>query len=497
MLFVACFSAGGAVMGLLVLGRNVLPAAEITRLGVIFVILSAAFFLSPSALIFLLAVAVVCSLYISKVSYSVLFFVIMLGLPSLSMKFLQIPGINYVFDLSTGFIISVFGIIVAVSGKSRERDFRTAGILLIFMLLFFSVSVMNRTTFTNDLRTVVTEWIIICGPFFGITSTLKSREDLVQTIVTLFVMAAIMASIAIVGQTLRWNLYADQARDMFQTFIRYKSRGALVRMNSTFGNAYINFGIVLAGLTIMSLPIINRFRTVAIRVMVVAGLIVGFLMSASRTPFAASAIGFVAMTMSGRNAVPRLILGVLAAFVLILLLQLTPFGGGLLAYLPFVGEQGTDNYRVLLLKRSLDIIWDAPIFGDHQYQNKMEELRQGEGIIDIVNAYLGAALPHGIPYMVFYVLILVLPCFAALKLSKKLREHDKELSLIGLSLIGGMAVIVSGFAATSMTTQSKIITIGLAALVVSYNRIAKKTLSEQQSVSQQTEAMSPRKLARA
>jgi O-antigen ligase len=66
--------------------------------------------------------------------------------------------------------------------------------------------------------------------------------------------------------------------------------------------------------------------------------------------------------------------------------------------LPFIGQVDADNvtYRQRLLEISMSLIAQSPWLGVPGYMNYMEELRQGQGIIDIVNSYVGIALNTGV-----------------------------------------------------------------------------------------------------
>jgi O-antigen ligase len=66
--------------------------------------------------------------------------------------------------------------------------------------------------------------------------------------------------------------------------------------------------------------------------------------------------------------------------------------------LPFVGNVDSENveYRQRLLEISLSLIAGSPWLGVPGYMNYMEELRQGQGIIDIVNSYVQIALNTGL-----------------------------------------------------------------------------------------------------
>lgn len=65
-------------------------------------------------------------------------------------------------------------------------------------------------------------------------------------------------------------------------------------------------------------------------------------------------------------------------------------------------DLGTIEYRRELLNTSLALIKQSPWTGVPDYMAQMEALRQGEGIVDIVNSYIGLMLDSGVIGLVLY-----------------------------------------------------------------------------------------------
>jgi O-antigen ligase len=61
-------------------------------------------------------------------------------------------------------------------------------------------------------------------------------------------------------------------------------------------------------------------------------------------------------------------------------------------------------YREELLRTSIALIKQSPWFGVPNYMQEMESLRQGEGIIDLVNTYLVVTLNVGLVGLAMFVL---------------------------------------------------------------------------------------------
>jgi O-antigen ligase len=92
-------------------------------------------------------------------------------------------------------------------------------------------------------------------------------------------------------------------------------------------------------------------------------------------------------------------LGMLGALA-VGLASVLPGGERLLDMLPFVGEtEGeTVSYRQQLIEIMVPIILDNPFLGasSYLYSPAVESLRQGQGIVDVVNTYLGIGLYSGL-----------------------------------------------------------------------------------------------------
>jgi O-antigen ligase len=65
----------------------------------------------------------------------------------------------------------------------------------------------------------------------------------------------------------------------------------------------------------------------------------------------------------------------------------------------------------------------------------MEDLRQGEGIIDIVNTYLGVALIYGLVGLFLFLGFILLGTIKTYLRVRELNQSDPDFALIGASLI--------------------------------------------------------------
>jgi O-antigen ligase len=80
-----------------------------------------------------------------------------------------------------------------------------------------------------------------------------------------------------------------------------------------------------------------------------------------------------------------------------------------LPFLPMLRgvDQATLDYRAELLDKSMQVFMERPWLGSDQYVERLTELGmvQGQGIVDIVNTYLGIALSSGALGLTFFLSI--------------------------------------------------------------------------------------------
>ena len=66
---------------------------------------------------------------------------------------------------------------------------------------------------------------------------------------------------------------------------------------------------------------------------------------------------------------------------------------------------------------------------------KMQDLRQGEGIIDLVNTYMTVLLENGFVGMALFLSFILIALRRAWSASRRSRVADPDLSLLGASIV--------------------------------------------------------------
>jgi hypothetical protein len=168
----------------------------------------------------------------------------------------------------------------------------------------------------------------------------------------------------------------------------------------------------------------------------------------------------------------RLGVAVLAAAIF----AATPVGQKVVETLPFIGNADQDNvaYRKQLIDVSWIVIQENFWFGNPSYMDTplIQTLKQGQGIIDIVNVYLSYWLSNGLIGMLLFAAPLVISFFALLATLLSTRSKLKQALLYQLgcalcsamlatmlilatsSAIGSFSVLYTALCALSLATRS-------------------------------------------
>jgi O-antigen ligase len=96
------------------------------------------------------------------------------------------------------------------------------------------------------------------------------------------------------------------------------------------------------------------------------------------------------------------------------------------------------EYRERLFAQSWAIIMDRPLFGDQEALLKMEALRQGEGIIDLVNGFMTILLGNGFAGLSLFLLFMVVGAFKTFRVSAAAARNDPDFSKLGACLVASM-----------------------------------------------------------
>lgn len=477
-------------------GRGLLPPADTRRYLITWVILTVLMFMAPNGSLFLLAVPLVLlGLRASGADRVASAVFLVAAVPPGVVAVFDLPfGINYLLDFSFAFLLSAVLLapvafnpgaggpieprLAARRRGVKATDLAAFGYLAIAMALGF-----RGATVTGGLRTMTVTIFVALIPYLAISRGIRTPMHLERVLTGLVACLVIAGIIGFFGSVIGWQIYDVVLRDVFGKFqAGTVYRAGLLRTGGTLGGSPISFGTMMAVGLFLAAGCGHRLRSVwHVRgLMVCLGL--GLLASVSRGPMVGAAAGLVVYYAVKPNPAASLVKGGLAGIALLPLAFLTGTGRQLLAMLPFIGEEnaGSVSYRQELAQNGWIVIKRYPLFGSKNYleEPEMQALIQGQGIIDVVNAYLGEALKYGLIGGTLFALIYVTAMgsvFSALRKFEPGRpDHLREM---GEALLAGLFAYALIIATTSLTGVLPYLGWMFPALCVAYARVARAAVA--------------------
>jgi O-antigen ligase len=156
-------------------------------------------------------------------------------------------------------------------------------------------------------------------------------------------------------------------------------------------------------------------------------------------------------------------------------MSLTSVGQSIIDSLPFFGST-TDNstlYRNRLAERSWEIILQHPLLGDPLARQQMQDLRQGEGIIDLVNTYAETALFYGLLGAGVFTGFILMALGKTYRSARELAKTDPDRAILGASLVACILGMLLMLADTSFMLGIQIMYYVLGGLATGYVSILK------------------------
>lgn len=306
----------------------------------------------------------------------------------------------------------------------------------------------RQGNFTSDARTALMLWIDFFLPYYVASRSIQDKEGLRHALAGL-ALAGLLLSVIGAFEVLRsWKLYdAATASLGLHTFGVYKIRGGFVRPSATvIDSIVLGFSVVVATgayLYLQTLVKGNTWRRLGWLL-----LAMGVLASLSRGPWVGGLLLLLLVFMvTSPRPIKSLFKGAVAGVAVVIAISAAPGGQKFVDLLPFVGEeeQGNVEYRANLLTVSIPVIERNPLFGSADFINapELEVMRQGEGIIDIVNSYLGVALHAGIVGAVLFAGIFVSVLFVLRRRMRLARlARDADAHTMGRALFASVLAIM-------------------------------------------------------
>jgi O-Antigen ligase len=438
-----------------IIGNNI-AHKDLNRWRNIWLLITSIAFLAHNFWIFILFASITI-FYLSRFekNRAAFFFVIFVIIPPINSL---IPGfgmVNYIIEMDYLRLVALTCLLpsalkIASNNNFKFTNCKTDNFILFYIFLYIGLY-LRDTTFTDTVRQGVYVFLEVFLPYYVVSRSIKTKVQMDYALFGFVTIALVISFIVALESIKHWLLYASLKNALGAKFGYggYISRDNSLRAIGSLAHPII-LGLYMTVSLGMYLYLSNFIQKPLFKKMGYFVLIIGLLAPVSRGPWTGAAAMLVTFITLGPKAIKRLGAFILVCSICFMSLFVVPNGQRYLNLIPFYGktDQFNIDYREKLFHNSMIVIGKSPIFGSINYLKtpEMQEMIQGEGIIDIVNYYIAILLDRG-----YTGLILFVGAFVAtiLGIRRKMRLYSKNshMHILGRSMISiiiGIMIILMG-----------------------------------------------------
>jgi O-Antigen ligase len=462
-----------------------LPVKEFKRWRTTWFMLVVAAFFAQSIWLLFAIITVFCVFFVPpKPKERVIYYLLLLcAMPMFSADIPGFAGIRYIFNLNYVRLLTLLfllGTFLKNTNKIRLFSLKSDVYVVVFVALASYLSFRDNT-FTNALREGLMNCLDILIPYLVLSRFLDNKDQLNKAFAALLIGLAPFAVIGIFETLKGWHVFIAMKKSYSWDRGGYDIRDGALRASAIFGSPIVlGYVLVIAfGLLLYLQPLIKNQRCVLL-----AGLtiFVGLLATVARGPWIGFAFLCCAYFWTGREAIKKIALWGLGGLAMIPLMSLTPYGDKFINLLPFVGTVRSDtiDYRKQLIEQAWIVFNRHPWFGSTTYLEtpEMESMRQGQGIIDLVNSYIGLVLPYGIVGLSLFMVIFVVLLYRCYFILKRIPPSELDLLRMGRALFAILASIMLMIGTVSSIDYIPVLYWTFAGIVAAYLKVAENTIRE-------------------
>lgn len=414
---------------------------DFARRRMVWVVLTCAAFLSPSLWIFT-AVALPLVYWAGTVDKhpTALYLIVFITAPFARVP-IPLPLVNQLFELTPFRVFSIALLIPAAIRLVRSGQANQPGLvkvdLALFAFCFLQLALyFPYQSFTNTARSAVLFLLDTYVLYFVFSRAAAERAAMRDTLASYWLACVVLVPIVIFEAARSWLLYTNiPFRWGDPNMLSWLFRDGVLRAQGPAGHS-LTMGFALATAFGFWLYLGSHQSKRALW-LVGAAIWAGLVATYSRAPWvvaAASLLLYVILSPAGRRNIVGVTVGVAVA---VACLSVTSFGARILATLPFIGTKDQDNvdYRQQVAEVSWRLIKQNPFFGDIFAARYMEELRQGQGIIDLVNTYASMAVFYGLVGATLFVACFAYPVFRSAVAMTGARQGSQDDANLGAVLV--------------------------------------------------------------
>lgn len=366
-----------------------------------------------------------------------IYLLVMASVPAQGAHLEGFAGINRLIEVTPQLVFTSVLLIPALFAAKHMKKIARAGTRAdLFFLLWLILQIVLSTrapTFTHMLRTGLEHFLAAAPMYYVFSRYPKSIEDIRILSAALILPMLVLSAVTIPEFLRSWHLYNSVSTNWFgQINFGYVLRGGVLRATASVFNPIVWGFLVMTAIGV-SLAFFNDRFSRFYRHAGFALLLFGLIASMSRGPWMGAIVTLIAFVLIGRNMAARTAQLAAGGTIAFLVGLATPFGQTLINLLPFIGSNSGDTvtYRQYLLEAAWEVMLQSPFFGtgDFLAHPRLQALRQGQGIIDIVNSYLQVGLESGFVGLTLFVCIFLCVLQSLRKAMKSARRYDLKLAL--------------------------------------------------------------------
>jgi O-Antigen ligase len=418
----------------------------------VWIALTATVFLAPNFWVFVLvATPILITLGKRDSNPAAAFLFLLYLMPSISVPVPMI-GLSSLFHLDFSLLLTICLLTPTAWRSWKHRDeSRTPGLKILEMLLLtycvltafvflqpeVARGVLMQPTFTDCLRRTFEIVFGLFVPYFVISRSSTDRAAIQDMIASFTIKCAVLAAVASFEYVRTWLLYGELLSRWGFGSTGYLSRGGDVRAMASAGHPLF-LGYLLAVAFGFWLYLQQNVQSRVSRLTITSLFLFGLMAAYSRGPWLGALVIYLSLAALGPRVIPKMFKAVGGLLLLAVAVAVSPLGVKIAQVIPYLGSainMGNVTYRERLFALSWRIIMENPWFGDQQALLKMEELRQGEGIIDLMNGFMAILLSNGFVGLSLFLLFVVIGSFKASRVSAATAKSDPDLSNLGACLV--------------------------------------------------------------
>lgn len=318
----------------------------------------------------------------------------------------MVAGSVFLLDFSASNAFNLGGLValLVVSNKQKQRvAIIDAALLIVFVLM--TIAATRGEDFGTVYRQIITYTMNILPGFYIVARGIRN-ERAASDVGLFFVLGGFCnAGVAIFESRRSWPLFESfyiALNVPFRLTASLAIRAGFLRAQGVLSNPTV-LCVLLALAVLVCVALRHRFSRLGFYV-VLGTLAAGMIASQSRGGVLAAVAGLILFWWYERRALPLVMFGLAGSMAALIVLalpaesrigQLSGRSGG---------AQGTADYRSSLFTNGMREIRQHPALGQdtNTLEVTLNDMRQGEGIIDYVNTHLYMALTTGLLGLAFW-----------------------------------------------------------------------------------------------